>query len=45
MKKRKQVSRVFEPKEMLLSEDSSFQTREAYKSLRTNVFFFRPVFV
>lgn len=44
MKKNKQklVSQLYDPKKMLLSEDSSFQMREAYKSLRTNVFFSLP---
>ena len=42
MKKRKSVTQLFNPKKMLLSEDSSFPTREAYKSLRTNVIFSLP---
>ena len=42
LKKRKTVSRLFDPKKMLLSENSSFPTREAYKSLRTNVLFSLP---
>ena len=42
MKKRKDVSQLFDPKKMLLSEDSSFPMREAYKSLRTNVGFSLP---
>lgn len=42
MKKRKSVSQLFDPKKMLLSDDSSFPTREAYKSLRTNVMFSLP---
>ena len=42
LKRRKTVSRLFESKKMLLSEDSSFPTREAYKSLRTNVLFSLP---
>lgn len=42
VKKRKSVALLFNPKKMLLSEDSSFPTREAYKSLRTNVIFSLP---
>ena len=44
MKKRKpqQISQVYDREKMLLSEKSSFQMREAYKSLRTNVFFSLP---
>ncbi len=42
MKKRKSVALLFNPKKMLLSEESSFPTREAYKSLRTNVMFTLP---
>ena len=42
MKKRKTVSQLFDPKKMLLSANSSFATREAYKSLRTNVMFSLP---
>ncbi len=42
IKKRKTVSQLFDPKKMLLSEDSSFPMREAYKSLRTNVLFSLP---
>ena len=42
MKKRKTVSKLFDPKKMLLSEDSTFPMREAYKSLRTNVMFSIP---
>lgn len=42
MKKPKVASQLFDTKKMLLSEKSSFQTREAYKSLRTNVLFSLP---
>ena len=42
MKKRKAVSKLFDPQKMLLTEDSSFPTREAYKTLRTNVMFSLP---
>ena len=42
MKKNKNVSQLFDPKKMLLTENSSFATREAYKSLRTNVMFSLP---
>ena len=42
VKKRKTVSKLFDPKKMLLSEDSTFPMREAYKSLRTNVMFSIP---
>ena len=42
MKKRKSVTQLFNTKKMLLSEESSFPTREAYKSLRTNVIFSLP---
>lgn len=42
MKKRKSVALLFNPKKMLLSEESSFPTREAYKSLRTNIMFSLP---
>ena len=42
MKKRKAVSKLFDPQKMLLTEDSSFPTREAYKTLRTNVLFSLP---
>lgn len=36
------ITQLFDTKKMLLSENSSFQTREAYKSLRTNVLFSLP---
>jgi len=42
VKKRKSVSQLFDTKKMLLSDNSSFPTREAYKSLRTNVLFSLP---
>ena len=42
MKKRKAVSQLFDPKKMILSENSSFPMREAYKTLRTNVLFSLP---
>ena len=42
VKKRKTVTQLFDPQKMLLSEDSSFPMREAYKSLRTNVLFTLP---
>lgn len=42
MKKRKIVSELFDPKKMLLSENSPFSMREAYKSLRTNLMFSIP---
>ncbi len=42
MKKRKNDAPLFDPKKMLLSEESSFPTREAYKTLRTNVLFTLP---
>lgn len=42
MKKRKAVSKLFDPQKMLLTEESSFPTREAYKTLRTNVLFSLP---
>ncbi len=42
MKKRKTISQLFDKSKMLLSENSSFATREAYKSLRTNVMFSLP---
>ena len=42
MKKNKNVAQFFDPKKMLLTQDSSFATREAYKSLRTNVMFSLP---
>ena len=41
-KRKKNVQQIFDPKKMLLSEDSSFPVREAYKSLRTNVMFTLP---
>lgn len=42
MKKNKAVSQVFDPQKMILTEKSSFSTREAYKTLRTNVMFSLP---
>ncbi len=42
MKKRKAVSQLFDPKKMILSENSPFPMREAYKTLRTNVLFSLP---
>lgn len=42
MRKNKGVSQVFDPKKMILTEKSSFSTREAYKTLRTNVMFSLP---
>ena len=42
MKKRKVVSQLFDPKKMILSENSPFPMREAYKTLRTNVLFSLP---
>lgn len=42
MKKRNSVSQVFDPKKMILTDESSFATREAFKSLRTNVIFSLP---
>lgn len=41
-KKSKTISQLFDPEKMLLSDKSSFATREAYKSLRTNVLFSLP---
>lgn len=42
MKKNKKVTSVFNPKKMLLSENSPFTVKEAYKSLRTNIIFSLP---
>ena len=42
VKKRKTVSQLYDPKKMLLSEESSFSTKEAFKFLRTNVMFSLP---
>ncbi|MEE0873339.1 MAG: CpsD/CapB family tyrosine-protein kinase [Ruminococcus sp.] len=42
MKRNKKSTSVFDPKKMLLSEQSPFTVKEAYKSLRTNVMFSLP---
>ncbi len=42
MKKNKKAASVFNPQKMLLSDNSPFTVKEAYKSLRTNVMFSLP---
>lgn len=42
MKKNKNKNVIFDPKKMLLSENSAFTVKEAYKTLRTNVMFSLP---
>lgn len=42
MKKHKKNTPMFEPQKMLLSENSPFTVKEAYKTLRTNVMFSLP---
>lgn len=42
MKNKKKAASVFNPKKMLLSDNSPFTVKEAYKSLRTNVMFSLP---
>ena len=42
MKKHKKNTPMFDPQKMLLSENSPFTVKEAYKTLRTNVMFSLP---
>ena len=42
LKKKGNKAKVFNPKKMLLTEDSSFSVQESFKTLRTNVTFSLP---